>query len=172
MDTSQFILQQNPNKISKEFLQLAKRSDSGEMVSTGPHTVKLLLDEEGERKNPRTNQMEKVIWFYVAENEVKKKYAVPIFDKSGNIHYLIQRLAELPEGTKVIMEYKKKPNSYEGYIDVQKVEEKIEKKTDSPLNEIKREKEALSEQLGRKNKPLYEENEEDKEDEDPDFPPF
>ena len=37
------------------------------------------------------------------------------------------------------MEYKKKPNSYKGYIDVQKVEEEMEEEADIPLDEIRRE---------------------------------
>lgn len=119
MNISKSILNQNSDKLSVEFLQLAKRTEDNQTISTGQHIVTLLSDEEGERINPRTHQNEKVIWFYVEENGVKKKYAVPIFDKNGNVHYLIQRLASIPEGTPVILEYKKKDNSYQGYIDVQ-----------------------------------------------------
>lgn len=125
MKTSQQFLNDNPDKVSQnqEFLQLAKQIQGQGNVSTGPHEVILISDEEGERRNPRTNQVEKVIWFIVKENDIEKKYAVPMFDKKGNIHYLIQRLGELPEGTEVVLEYKRKPNSpYEGYINVQVLE--------------------------------------------------
>jgi len=133
MNASENILEENPDKITEraEFLQLGKKGLDGRTVSTGPHLVTLLRDEKGYRDNIRTHQREEVIWFYVDEKGVEKKYAVPIFDKKGNVHYLIQRLGKLPEGTKVILEYKKKPNSFEGYIDVKEADENMTQVSES-----------------------------------------
>lgn len=95
------------------------RKEGNSTVSTGPHKVKLISDKADIRLNARTNKEEKIIWFFVEENGVKLKYAVPQFGADGEVHYLIQRLGLLKSGTEVILEYKKMKGSYKGYIDVQ-----------------------------------------------------
>ena len=50
------------------------------------------------------------------EQGQKKSYRVPKFGKDGQIHYLVQHLAEFNEGDEVILEYTRK--GIKGYISV------------------------------------------------------
>lgn len=101
-------------------LRLAYK-DGNRVIGTGPHKVKLVSDKLVKRINPRTAKEEYAIEYIVEENGQQFKYLVPIYNKQGEVHYLLQRLGSLPEGTEVILEYKKKEGSYQGYIDVQVV---------------------------------------------------
>lgn len=117
MKFSQLYLSKIPNE---EFLQLAKKVGN-KNVSTGTHRLKLISDSMGYRINPRTNQREEVIWYHFEDVETsqKYKYAVPVYDKQKNLHYLIKRLGRLPEGTVVDLTYVEK--GIQGYIDVKVV---------------------------------------------------
>ena len=98
-------------------LSLAKRSGT-RTESTGPHKVKMIKDAQGARNNPQTGEREEGIWYLMEENGQQVKYFVPFKDKSGEVHYLLQRLGAIPEGMEIILEYKKIAGSFKGYIDV------------------------------------------------------
>jgi hypothetical protein len=57
--------------------------------------------------------------YYVEENGERKKYKVPVKGKDGEPHYLVQRLAEIPEGQEIVLEYKRA--GMKGYIEVMPV---------------------------------------------------
>jgi hypothetical protein len=54
--------------------------------------------------------------YIVEEDKEKKEYIVPVKNKSGGLHYLIQRIAEIPEGEEVVLECKR--NGAKNYIEV------------------------------------------------------
>lgn len=110
-------------------LRLAVKKENGEVVGTGPHRVRLLEDKVIKRKNPETGETEHFVVYFVEENGEKFKYSVPLKGKDGQIHYLIQRLGYLPEGTEVILEYKKRKDGEKGFIDVQEVVDISQEKT-------------------------------------------
>ena len=100
-------------------LNLAQQKEGGGVEGTGPHKVKLLEDKVGKKKDFRTGADIYVVWFIVEEDGIKKRYPVPIKDaQTGEVHYLLQRLGSLKEGTEVVLEYKRKEGSVKGYIDV------------------------------------------------------
>jgi hypothetical protein len=111
----------------EEFLQLAKKVGN-KNVSTGSHLLQLISDEIGTRINIRTNIKEKVIWYHFKDITTGNlyKYAVPIKNKNGDVHYLIQKLGVLPEGSTVELTYVNKPNDVGGFVQVKVVEKSIE----------------------------------------------
>ena len=56
------------------------------------------------------------IRYLVEEKGEKKIYDVDLYNDSGDVHYLIQRLAEVPEGEEVILQFTKK--GIRGFIEV------------------------------------------------------
>jgi len=132
METINKILKQN--KIIP-LLRLAVKNEKGGVIGTGQHRVKLLRDKLGKRINPRTTKEEYIVWLYVEENGEEKKYPIPVKDKNGEIHYLIQRLGEFKEGDEVILEYKRQQGTAKGYIDVKPAEEKKELNEEIPIIE-------------------------------------
>ena len=92
------------------------------LKDTGSHRVKLIEDKPITGKDFQGKEVPK-IRFTLEENGEKKFYDVEVKDKSGELHYLIQRLAEFEEGTEVVMEYK--PRGLRGYIEVSKPGEEI-----------------------------------------------
>src|SRR3990167_55787 len=87
-------------------LRLGIKTDKG-VTPNGPHRVKFLKDKEVEGVDSRTGQVVKLLAYLVEENGQQKSYRVSKFskDKSGKqtdeIHYLVQRLAEVEEGDEV-----------------------------------------------------------------------
>jgi len=112
-------------------LRLAVQKEGGGEVGTGPHRVKLLRDKAAKRINARTGKEEYIVWLYVEENGEEKKYPIPVKDKNGEVHYLIQRLGEFKEGDEIIMEYKRREGSVKGFIDVRPVTQ--QKKPDEEI---------------------------------------
>lgn len=89
-----------------------KKNNKGEYpmiaTSTGPHTVKVLLDKEIEKLDSETGKMIPVIRYMVEEKGVLKSYDTPKFNKrTGELSYFVQQMAEIPEGTTVTLEAKK-----------------------------------------------------------------
>lgn len=84
---------------------------------TGPHTLKWISAERVMDKDYHTQQPVEKVKYVFEENGVKKQHNVAIKNKKGELHYFHQRMAEAEIGQTMILEYKKKPNSYEGYID-------------------------------------------------------
>jgi len=100
------------------FLQLAEQLEGGGVRGTGPHRVKMLNDEAGTKPDYQTKVPIQGLWFYFLEGGQKVKYFVPFKDKTGRVHYLMERFARVKEGDEVILEYIRKPGSKTGYIDV------------------------------------------------------
>ena len=98
-------------------LVLATKEDSGATVSTGPHKVKILSDKLVKGTDFQTGQERPEVEYTFEENGERKTYNVSVKDKQGQLHYLIQRFAEIPEGTELILEVKRK--GVKNYVDVQ-----------------------------------------------------
>ena len=90
---------------------------------TGPHRVKILEDKIKKGKDDKGNIID-VVHYVVEEDGVKKFHEVPVKDKTGGLHYLVQRLSEVPEGQEVILEMKKR--GIKNYINVAVVGEQME----------------------------------------------
>ena len=85
--------------------------------STGPHRVKFIADKERKGTDKESGQEIDVVSYLVEENGEKRSYVVPKFDKrSGEVHYLVQRLADINEGEEVILEMKRR--GFKNYIEV------------------------------------------------------
>jgi hypothetical protein len=61
-----------------------------------------------------------IVRFVFEEDHEKKYYDVPVLDKKGEVHYLIQRLGEMKEGQELMLEYKRA--GMKGYIQVTPIE--------------------------------------------------
>lgn len=102
-------------------LQLAVQLEGGGVRGTGPHKVKLISDKIVKGTEYQTGKERYEVKYLVEEDGEKKSYSVAMKDQNDEVHYLVQRLAEVPEGTEVILEYKRR--GLKGYIDVQVVGE-------------------------------------------------
>lgn len=87
-------------------LRLGQKTDKG-VVSTGPHRVKILKDKIDKGTDHQNGKEIDVVKYLVEEKGQHKFYEVPKLGKDGELHYLVQRLAEVPEGSEVILEMKK-----------------------------------------------------------------
>ena len=110
-------------------LQLAIKQDKGGVKGTGPHTVKMIDEKLINTINFETGKEVPTVRYFFEEDGNKKQYDVEVKDKNDNLHYLIQRFAEIEKDETVILEYKRK--GMKGYIDVQKTE----KTNDIPIIE-------------------------------------
>ena len=115
------------------FLKLAIQKEGGGVEGTGPHKVKLIEDKAVMINEYPSQKEVSGIRYVVEENGEKKKYEVPIKDKGGELHYLIQRLAEFNEGDEIILEYQRR--GIKGFISVKKAGEEI-KSGENPDGEI------------------------------------
>lgn len=88
-------------------LRLAIKEDGKPPIPTGPHKVKIISDSIVNAKD-HEGKVAPVVRFIFEENGEKKKYDVPVKNKEGELHYLVQRLAEIDEGQEIILEMKKK----------------------------------------------------------------
>lgn len=94
-------------------LRLAIKEGDGAPKPTGPHRVKIIEDKIQKGKDSQTGAPIDIVRYIVEEDGVQKRYDVPVKDKAGELHYLVQRLSELPEGQEIIMEMKKRgPKNY------------------------------------------------------------
>lgn len=97
-------------------LHLGIKTEKG-VQSTGPHRVKFLADKERKGTDKESGKEIDVVSYLVEENGEKKSYVVPKFDKrSGEVHYLVQRLADINEGDEVILEMKRR--GFKNYVEV------------------------------------------------------
>ena len=97
------------------FLKLVAQLESGGTKSIGPHRVRLMKDEIVEGKNFQGNVEEKMR-YWVEEDGMEKKYDAPLRNEQGELHYLVQRLAEFEENDEIVLEYMRK--GPRGYINV------------------------------------------------------
>lgn len=96
-------------------LRLGNKTDHG-VVSTGPHTVKMIEDKLMNGKDPQTGDIRPIVRYIFEENGEPRRYDVPVKDKAGELHYLVQRLAEVEEGQEIVLEMKKR--GVKNYVDV------------------------------------------------------
>ena len=100
-------------------LELARQLEGGGTRSTGPHIVRVLDEKLVIGKDYQTGAEREEMRYLLEEAGEKKSYSVPVKDKNGELHYLIQRFAEIEPGEEIILEAKKK--GIRTYIDLQRV---------------------------------------------------
>lgn len=119
MDKSKELVQQAgivPN------LQLAIKQARGGVKSTGPQTVKIIDEKLVNTTDYETGSTVPTMRYVFEDlNGEKRQYDVPVKDKNGNLHYLIQRLAEFNSGDVLVLECMKK--GIKNYISVVKADE-------------------------------------------------
>lgn len=71
--------------------------------ATGPHRVKLIADKEVEGQDYESGKKIIFMRYLVEENGEKRVYQTKKLNKEGELSYLVQRLAECPEGVEVIL---------------------------------------------------------------------
>ena len=98
-------------------LQLV-RKEGDVAVPTGQHKVKLISDKLVKGADYQSGVERPEVQFLLEEGGVKKTYNVPVKDKNGDVHYLVQRFAEIEAGEEIILEAKKK--GVKTYIDLQR----------------------------------------------------
>ena len=101
-------------------LHLAIKTDKG-VQGTGAHQVKMISDRIIKGTDYQTGKERLEVEYLLEENGEKKKYSVAMRDENNEIHYLVQRLADVQEGEEVILEYKRK--GVKGFIEVRKLGE-------------------------------------------------
>lgn len=87
-------------------LKLFVKKEGGGTQTTGPHKVKLIDSKVIKGTDFETRKEIYIIRLFIEENGEQKKYDFPMKDKKGDIHYLVQRLAEFKEGSEIILEGK------------------------------------------------------------------
>lgn len=110
-------------KVSVPFLKLAVqiKDDTGKkkgVEGTGPHTVKFISDKVVSGENFKTKEKRKEVQYTFEENSQKKRYCVPIHNENGELHYFVQRMAEVQKEETITLEYKKIEGSFKGFISV------------------------------------------------------
>lgn len=109
-------------------LRLAVQKQGGGTESTGAHKVKAIEDKIVQGIDRNTGKEIYLMRYIFEENGEKKRYDVPVKDKQGDCHYLIERLAEVNEGEEITLEYVRK--GLKGYIDVKRDHEDNEEDID------------------------------------------
>lgn len=112
-------------KISKELmkhagimpkLKLAIRVGKG-VQGTGPHTVRMIEDKIVKGRDYENNTTIEKVRYIVEEDGEKKQYETRLKSKdTGDLQYLVQHLADVPEGEEVTLEFKRA--GVRGYIEV------------------------------------------------------
>lgn len=89
-------------------LRLLTKEEGKAPVSTGKHIVRLIKDKEIMGKDVNTGKEIPKIRYLVEEKGELKVYDTRKFNKdTGEINYLVQKLAEYPENSMVVLEAKK-----------------------------------------------------------------
>ena len=125
MKTLSKFVKDNPQLKSdrSEYLKLAVKE--GDAVrGTGLHKVKVIDCKNAVNKDYRTQKEIQGVELIFEENGEQKKYFVPTLGNDGKFHYLIEKFADIPEGTELTLEYQRKPGSAKGFINVQLANEK------------------------------------------------
>lgn len=76
--------------------------------STGKHIVKLVADKATTGTEFASGKEIEFVKFLFEENGEQKTYQVPKLGKDGELHYLVQRFAEIKEGTELVIWGEKK----------------------------------------------------------------
>jgi len=85
-------------------LRLGIKLPKGGVKSTGPHRVKILEDKIIRDLDIESGKEVEFVRYILEEQGERKIYQTKIKNKQGELSYLIQRLAELSEGSEVILE--------------------------------------------------------------------
>ena len=97
----------------------------------GPIRVKLVGCENAKNREYETGREIQGVHLLFEQNGLSKKYFVPTLGKDGKFHYLIERFAEIEEGAELVLEFKRKKGSVQGFIDVRFADEGEQVKVDS-----------------------------------------
>ena len=104
-------------------LQLAVRKENAEgklvVVGTGKHQVKFISDKVVMGKDYQTREERHEVQYIFEEKGQQKKYNVPVKDENGEVHYLIQRMADIEYGEEITLEYQRK--GLKGFIMTERV---------------------------------------------------
>ena len=112
-----------------DYLKLAVKEGNA-VRSTGPHKLRLIGCENATNKDYQTQKQIKGVNLLFEENGEQKKYFIPTLGDDGKFHYLIERFAEIEEGTELILEYQRREGSVRGFINVEVAgEEGVEQPT-------------------------------------------
>ena len=84
-------------------LRLFTKTPKG-LVSTGIHRVKLILDRELKGTELKTGKEIEKVRYLIEEDGERKIFERAKFNKTGDVDYLVIRLAEFEEGTEVFLE--------------------------------------------------------------------
>ena len=131
------LLEKNPKlKSSKsEYLKLAIKEGTA-VRGTGKHLVKLVGCENAINRDYKTQKEVKGFNLLFEEKGEPKKYFVPILGEDKKFHYLIERFADIEEGTELILEYQRKEGSVRGFISVElAISEKVVNDDEIPIVE-------------------------------------
>jgi len=96
-------------------LRLGLKKTGGGVVSTGSHRVRFLEDKIIIKKDDQGKDIE-YVQYTLEENGEKKSYSTKLRGPDGKPSYLVQRIAEIPEGTEAFLEMKKR--GIKNYIEV------------------------------------------------------
>lgn len=96
-------------------LKLGEKLPGGGVKPTGPHKVKI-TGEPTTVPIIKDGKSIKAFKFVVEENGQLYKWIVPLTNKEGEGHYLIERLQDVEVGDEIILEMKK--TGARNYIDI------------------------------------------------------
>ncbi len=88
-------------------LRLGIKQTKGGVQPTGPQRVKILEDKIIRKPDPQTGKETEYVRYIVEHEGEKKQYDTRLKSKDGQLSYLVQRMAEIPEGAEVFMEMEK-----------------------------------------------------------------
>src|SRR3990167_3521343 len=88
-------------------LRLGIKQTKGGVMPTGPHKVKILEDKIIKKPDPQTGKETEYVRYIVEHEGEKKQYDTRLKSKDGQLSYLVQRFAEIPEGAEIFMEMEK-----------------------------------------------------------------
>jgi len=114
-------------KVPPPFLKLATQikdaaGNKKGVEGTGKHTVRFISDKAIEGENFITKEKRPEVQYIFEEDGQKKKHSVPVHNKNGELHYFVQRMADIQRGETITLEYQKIPNSFKGYIEIKRIE--------------------------------------------------
>lgn len=101
-------------------LRLGVKVQGGGVRSTGKHTVRMIEDKMTKGRDRESGKIIDVVKYILEENGEKREYRVPVKNKeTGELHYLVQALSQVPENGEITMEMKKMgPRNYVEVLNV------------------------------------------------------
>ena len=116
------------------FLQLAVRKENAEgkmvVVGTGKHRVKFISDKVIMGSDYQTREERPEVQYIFEEKGQQKKYNVPVKNENGEVHYFVQRMADVEYGEEIILEYIRK--GVRGFI----MTERVLEQSPRPASEV------------------------------------